>query len=842
MFYKHLNGKCQLKGVVMTTEKLFRKGIRVNYVLTAWSFLLVILVAPAFGVAANKSIEIKKHKTIGIGNSLVSIEFDRKTGTMVSLRNVLTSDEYIKNADGEKMFQSFFGVKPDTTMPKGGKKINAKDIKLVDHAFEDYADDCKLRLLFSNKESGLDFEILISLGQNDNYADCELTVINKGTAIQTIMTSFPYLSGLSLGKDRKTNLGVNMYLTGVSGLKAWEHRSSTYGTLTNGHLNNSITMQFDAVYEPSLNEGLGLIVLDREFDTKKFFRSANGDMWVSYYPAEELDSGAFFKYPTTRIMVNKGDWQVIAKEYSKWFHENFETQKTPGWYDELDMASYYHCPDWQWYTGGKDKPFLSDEERLVWFEGFVKNAYLPNQIDCFELAAYFDWSAETDEPSSVRPDLGGNEAMARAFEEVHRMGRKVIVYLGAITYLADAVDKTKPREYWVIMDKPNHELKLYDYMKAHPNFGFRQAAMCPGIEAWQDRIAADAKMLISLGADGLRLDEQVFFMPCFNPAHNHQNPYDSNKWLIQFLSKIRKAMDEVNPEAILSTEFHMDFASIFCNTALGRSFSGYNISPMRIMFPEYKVRVHDYSGAFESALNGWITCRNTYLSTTSPYFHQSEVSMPPDYPEGFGESTRWHEVRPTFREALLYGEVSEVDPVATDDEKWVGHMFESDDYWVMVGGRYDQTALNGTTAIKVSALPAEIEYAFEIDAITLKMDRVEISRRKYGTYINVNDTFSVVFLPKPSCPPLVMYDALIAPPSGSYALRVSLKPFHPWNQSTKALRANVEMPGMQMISSKEIGLPGEVWFCTPSDADPGNYYMKVSGDCLPLKRWMKLEK
>jgi len=29
------------------------------------------------------------------------------------------------------------------------------------------------------------------------------------------MTAFPYLTGLQLGKDRKTNLGVKMKITGI---------------------------------------------------------------------------------------------------------------------------------------------------------------------------------------------------------------------------------------------------------------------------------------------------------------------------------------------------------------------------------------------------------------------------------------------------------------------------------------------------------------------------------------------------------------------------------------------------------------------------------------------------
>ena len=68
--------------------------------------ILAFFASPAH--AADETGEIETEKRVGLENGLVQIEFNRTSGELVSLKNLGTDDEYLKETGGR--WQSFSGL------------------------------------------------------------------------------------------------------------------------------------------------------------------------------------------------------------------------------------------------------------------------------------------------------------------------------------------------------------------------------------------------------------------------------------------------------------------------------------------------------------------------------------------------------------------------------------------------------------------------------------------------------------------------------------------------------------------------------------------------------------
>ena len=89
---------------------------------------------------------------MGLRNRQVELRFDKESGALVSLRNRVTGDEYLKDASAEgNPFRVWAGItKPDTLKPlppyfenttpdpqsSGGKPLEPAKCRLVDSSFE----------------------------------------------------------------------------------------------------------------------------------------------------------------------------------------------------------------------------------------------------------------------------------------------------------------------------------------------------------------------------------------------------------------------------------------------------------------------------------------------------------------------------------------------------------------------------------------------------------------------------------------------------------------------------------------------------------------------------------
>jgi hypothetical protein len=786
--------------------------------------------------------EARAAASVGIENGVISLRFDRTTGALVSLRNIACGDEYLKDPGREgNPFRLYVDA---TELPRpavdpnwwsgriegamGGRIVDAADCRLASAAFRRCGRVGALKLVYRHAETGLQVQLDVRLGDGEDMADCALTVRNLGASPHTVMTAFPHLAGLQLGPKRGTNLGLMLASYGTPGVPAWTDGGGFYG--------REVTMQLQAVYEPACDEGFGFIVMDPDLQPKLLRRFAPGGMSALYIPSIRLLPGQAHRFPVARLIAHRGCWRVLAQRYGEWFRRAFKLRRPPAWLKSIDLYSGAWMPS----AGEVAEAAAHPESRGVTSFAQLPRLYLGDQYDLKEWAQYNDGvranpatygAYMADGVWEFRRDLGGAEAMREGVRRLHAVGRRVMFYVAGNSILKDStVLKGTALKDWMLMDRPGRNFDV-----GYPN----GMSVCPGYAPWQDHLAATAKRILAeTGADGIRLDELGSFVPCFNPAHHHRTPFDSNNWLRELVRKVRAAMDEVNPHAILFTEGPIDYLHESCDGALQMFQPGRDIDAMRVAIPSY-VGFAYHPGAVESALNGWVGGKTTARRVEWPWAHRGLIGRPADYGPGPGPELKWQELRASFPEAVVDGEVTPADPAAVNAPRWVGRLWQGRRYWLLVGGSLDASPPGEPVTVRLPELPTDVQHAFEFDAATLEMRDARLRREPTGIYLTMTGSFGAVLLPRPDCPPLLRIDGPIPDVTPGGEVEVSASLFGPWRTATDHASATISCDGLD-VRPKRLSLPGHIRIHAPQTADPGFYPLRLNGNCLPLKRWIRV--
>ncbi len=533
------------------------------------------------------------------------------------------------------------------------------------------------------------------------------------------------------------------------------------------------------------------------------------------------------------MLVNSGTWRPVARRYGEWFRSTFTLEEPKQWYYDIDRSG----------GGPIDHQAMPIDEMPTW------------DLHHTGMPEYHSWDADHPDGFTIEPTWGTSAQFRAGMDVLHAQGRRMMLYIlgtsrsvNSSIYAPDTVDD------WAMWVNPNGN---YLYLSED------HVIMCWGSPQFQTYLSAGCKTaLIETGADGIRLDQGgSAFSPCFNPGHNHVTPFDGNLWRDQMLSKIRAKMDEVNPDAVLYTENLWDAVHRYCDGALPLHTPGFDQPPMALIVPNYRVRSH-HAGQAEAALNGWITAGTHAVRQDHGWLWIDEPAFlhPP------GPQMKWHLIRPTFIETLKHPDMTGVDPYAPDDAQWIGRVWKADDYWLMVGGHFDASPLNGPTQVKLpDDLPGEIRYACEIDLLgsntDVGIDDIDpriLFRTGSGSFVTVRRAFSAVLLPRPTCPPLILVEGPLPDlAAGDQNEPINLVPFAPWGgklnpQVTVTTYAfDVAAAHPHYGPTADLTLPAGAVLSIPADIPLQTrgpalslYKMTVTGmtdaDCLPLELWLEI--
>lgn len=814
--------------------------------------VLALFSCLAFRPSEPKPALLDPEKELVLENKNITLGFDKKSGRLTHLINKMTGDNYLKNPSGGNLFRLFVNTKSMPVLAAGphnetygGSLIDPSDCTLTNYVFDrGPATKGKAEKLTLHMKSGEEMEIVVTVTLKDtaSFFDLTLELLNKGIVSQSVYSSFPYFSGISLGSDPNTNLAVNNWDRGYPGSNAWKANSG-------GVYGRDVSMQWQCAYEPVLKEGLAFVTMDTLFKNKILTCCPGGIMHSLYFDKEILKPGGNHKWPAARVVVGNGNWRSAARVYQAWVNENLHSRQAPAWYTrEVAMRGSSWAPP---------KEAVEKEKKsrgagtMYSFEDLPK-LFVGGYNDCLEIAQWNEgvnlWP-ETYGPwmssglLDFRSDLGGRAAFVKGVEKVHRYGRKVAMYVaGYGIRTTSPLFKGDDWKNWAIMKNAKQEI-AFDYRgeKEDEIFGI---AVCAGYKPWQDNIIRVCTMLASTGIDEIRLDEIGFpFRPCFNPAHHHESPYDCHRWMREYLRRIREAVDQINPNLVISTEFFMDYFHTYTNGALVMDCSGKEIDVMKVAMPSYLAMSY-HAGSAEAAITGAILSKPDSRRTNWAWASVG-TEQPDGYPAGPGPILFWHALYPLFADALVNATITEWDPVASDDPKWMGHLWKNKDYWVLTGGHDDATPLDsGGTTVRLPELPLQVTHAFEFDLQTLTRQERPIVRRQDGLFIHLRSPVAAVLFPLPTCPPLplieVLPDVLPRKQASSKVMRVNLQLFAPWNPSLIAKNRSslaVDAPGFAVTRVKDDKQSASFEIVIPANTEPGNYFFRVGGNCLPAKKW-----
>ncbi len=787
-------------------------------------------------------------KNIRIENSLIILTFDGATGALTAMTNKKTGDSYLKTPKGGNLFRLYANTNRMANLSAGphnnaagGAIIEPADCVLKDHQVTKANQATTLQLHLVNRGQSFDIYLMVVLKEDKEYFDCFLKTENTGTVKGNVYASFPYFSGVELGKNKESNLAVNMWDRGYPGIKAWQQNSG-------GVYGRDVSMQWQCVYEPTLNEGLAFIAMDTAFSNKILTCFPGGGMQNLYFDKKDIEPGHSIEWPAARIAVFNGNWRTAAKLYKDWCDVNLKPRPVPAWYkNEVAIRGSAWIPTKEAVEQAKAS---GQPDRFTSFQKLTQ-LYRGGYADCIEMAM---WNEEVNLwPDTYGPwmssglldfrsDLGGKTAFEAGVKKVHQYGRKVAMYVaGYGIRTSSPLFKNEEWKDWAIVD--NEEGKInFDY-RGEKDSEIYGTFNCVGYKPWQDNIIRVCTMLAKAGIDEIRLDEIGFpFKPCFNKVHHHNSPYDSHLWTREFLRRIREAMDRINPELVISTEFFMDYFHTYTNGALVMDCSGADLDAMKVAMPGYLAMSY-HAGAAEAMVTGAIMGKTAAYRQDWAWGHIG-AERPPDYPSGPGVSLPYYELYPAFSEAFIHADPTDKDPYAPTDAKWAGHLWKANPYWILTGGHEDLTPLpSGEVEVLLPELPEKFRYAYAFDIKTLQMKPVKIERTNHKISIRLDQPLSLVFFPAPDCPSLPLIEAVQKVKQGQ-VLKANVRLFAPWNKRVlhkAAKNFQLKVPGFVSRTRKIKGDAYSFEVDIPGDTEANNYLMQATGNCLALRKWFTVE-
>ena len=774
---------------------------------------------------------------MGLENETARIAFDARTGELVSLKNVLRDDEYLKDRAGDggpfRIFSDFHGdfdvnAKGDPVDPAGiaGSIIDPLKCRLVSRSFRRTLAGLALDLTYKDTAGRWRVDLEAWLPDQGGASEWNLTVTNISPVAAELMSAFPAISGFRLGSNGSTNLQT-VERGGGAFAPAWSGGEGIYG---NG---GRASMQWHTLFDRKAREYFGMMVLDGEI-RNKWFHFPKPRIEVVYFPAATLAPGESWRAPTTRLMIGNGDWKPVARAYNTWFGDTFKMAETPQWAKGIDAWTGM----WFAKKGGLKPGGNSSLTHPL--NGFTElpELYRERPVDLIEFAFYMQGSAlrnlHADGDYVIRTDMGGAPALKEGIEKIHRLGFRFLFYVeGYIVHETSNLAKSGKAQRWSLMHKDGTTTGNYTKQ------GFLH--MCPGCTEWQDYLAATAARLVrETGADGVRLDSLGFyFLTCYNPAHQHDTPFGYNQWIQQLLDKVSRAVRAVNPDCLLMTEAPVDFFSQWFHSALQFTYPR-DIPPMRLALPAYRPVIYLPGGPVFASLSGEIGGCNGSVK----------------FPEREQLDENWRSMRQGVGETLVWGKAADKDPQASLPDVTC-RLFHGPGYSVVVGARAasndplrfpDNTGISSkrepfTVRVKGVSGPIEGAYLYDIEKATVAPLKIRNDGEAWTLPIENTNWFMVV-LRKPQGPAFASFNAvgtLHAGESAKCDLALLGPPKHKAKMQARLLSRGLAFaPGN--TPNVSVTVPGKATLVVPEGTPPGHYEVELKGEGLVgIKRFIVVE-
>ena len=570
---------------------------------------------------------------IVLENDNLRCVFRRNDGRLrlQSLVNELAAAEMIRDPAGPAVFL----IEVD-----GKRYAGSRDF--VCQGVEPAAEGDGFQATLFSAEIGL--EAVLS-ARVDRRLHLELCVTNRGDRPVDFKVAFPHLSRMAISDEPVQDYYFYPWGGGII--------SDAPAVLRQGYGDHQAIYQVIDLFGPQRGAGLAVWLADKDGRYKVLALRKhvpgegefNGDSprtptadeykWTGSLAAEAGTGVAYEYLRRTRkpgesfspapavLFCHQGDWHAAMAAYADWCHRVWDFRPYPS-----RLAGVWNMIAAGW---GRSPLFR---------DGKYRTDFIRPRTDCIELMSWWEWStlgpggfpldqleeklgaakAERwksyilDDPVTGRPvfsnnpgdydgyneRFGGLPALREAMEQYRKMGAMVTLYTDP--FRVDRATKCGGEfgELWGVVKPDGTYRDDYD--------AWRMCHDTPGYRRWV--AYAMKRVLRETGADGIRLDEYGHAgSACFSTRHEHTFAETGcTEWqrgVAEATRLVRRAMDEVNSEAVLTTEHpgydfllpYIEGCITYDLTVLATPLRPVECNLQRFYFPECKAYELDHRGA-----------------------------------------------------------------------------------------------------------------------------------------------------------------------------------------------------------------------------------------------------
>ncbi|MFH1926582.1 MAG: DUF6259 domain-containing protein [Chloroflexota bacterium] len=530
-----------------------------------------------------------------LGNECLELCFDDQNQYIVSLRNKVTGDDYIKR-------QMRTPLCVLTCIRKGGdtrEEFVPHGLKAVTESVADGRRE--LRIEFACATNGcvtlaIDLTITIELTQGEGESTWHLGLQNKALDYDVVEVLFPYLTGIYLGEDWQDNVLIYPHHAGektVSPIREyvserflnfWRAQTRQQGDLWWREINYCGLASMMWMYYYDSNNGLYIGSHDDDFLLTGLRVETGGpnDPWMGFgiRKYKRISCGGTWHSKPYVVAVNNQDWHWGARRYRMWIKTHIGL---PGNLDYLgEEFSLNQCYDFK--REGTVRNTFAD------IPGLYERGQQEFRARHVFIASWNRGGFDRDYPE-YHPDMELGTPM-----DLAASCRSVNVQRGFVTFYINSRLFDTGSDYfgtlgkgWAIKDEQG-DLRYEQYGPR------RFAVLCPAHGEWQKHLMDIACWMVQCyGATGIYLDQlgSAEPFPCYDPAHSHEDIGEFNRGYVALLRTLTSRLRDLNPQSFLMIENCGDIYGQYVWGNLTWNGNPYDefFNLYKYTFPEY-VQVH----------------------------------------------------------------------------------------------------------------------------------------------------------------------------------------------------------------------------------------------------------
>jgi len=530
-----------------------------------------------------------------IENKFLKIAFDEEKANIISLKNNLTGDNYLKKTFFNSLFRIFCLTLESNTKEECFPGV-IDEIKVLEDS-----ESQKLVIRFRNLNSqkgqvNIKVQISIEIYRDDWESLWYINIKNEDPNYKVVEVLFPYLKGIYLGKDwtddiiiyphhagEKTKNPIEEYLS-ERFKNFWRAQTHQEGDIFYREINYCGLASMQWIYYYDFENGFYISSYDDKFLITGLRVETGGlqDPWIGFGFRKYkliLPNESWYSSPYGIAITNK-DWHWGARRYRNWIDNFIKIQKNPYYLkDEYVLNQCYNFKrDGVIYNRFENIPSMFEEGKRE-FE--MRHMFI---------AAWNRMGFDQNYPE-YHPDLelGTPWELYQSCSYINQNGGFVTFYINSRIFHVKSDFFETLGGKWAI--KNENGKMIFEQYGPH-----KFVVNCPSNKDWQDFLIDMACWLVkAYDAKGIYLDQlgSAEPFPCYDGNHTHQDIGEFNQGYLQILEEILTKIREIDPETFLMIENCGDIYSSYVWGNLTWNGDPYDefFNLFKYTFPEY-TQVH----------------------------------------------------------------------------------------------------------------------------------------------------------------------------------------------------------------------------------------------------------